>query len=156
MSIEAFATPDELGEWLGEPITDEHDVKRAARILRAASNLIRRYTACSWAGDEVPADGLPEELNDVALSCAARYYVNPNGETQWTRQIDDAMDGGSRKVEQSGLYLTADEKSILDSVRPPSDSVIAGVGTVHTTRGDFDGYEGDGFPWWTLTGSETS
>ena len=155
MSLPAFATAVELAEWLGEPITDEHDVKRAERILRAVSNKIRIYTHNQW----VNADGFlrldnPEVLADVTLSCAARYYVNPNAETQWTSQIDDAMDGGGRRVESAGIYLTDGEKNDLDTVRESASGVIAGaVASVATTRGDLEGYaREDGVPWFVVNG----
>lgn len=155
MSLPAFATANDLAEWLGEPITDEPDVKRADRILRAVSNKVRAYTRTQWVdqqGELLP--GLPETLADVTVSCAARYYVNPNAETQWTSQIDDAMDGGGRKVESSGIYLTDSEKADLDTVRENSSGVIAGaVTTVSTTRADLEGYTSvEGVPWFVVNG----
>ncbi len=152
MTLQPFATVDELAEWLGEPIDEDTDQRRAERVLRAASNLVRSYTRHQWA--DTPEDEVPEELADVTLSCAARYYVNPNAETQWTSQIDDAMDGGGRKVESSGLYLTADERRMLDGVREQASGVVAkSVATIATTRSDADGYTRDGgIPWFVVNG----
>lgn len=154
MRLPAFAEAQELSDWLGEPITDDMDIARATRILRAVSNLIRGYTGKSWVDNQkqLIAD-LPEPLIDVTLSCAARYYVNPNAETQWTSQIDDAMDGGGRKVESSGIYLTDSEQRLLDSVVRASSGVLANsVCVVNTTRGDANGYESEAFPWFVIAG----
>lgn len=152
-ALQPFADVDALAEWLGEPVDDEADRRRAARVLRAASNLVRSYTRHRWA--DVAVEDVPEELADVTLSCAARYFVNPNAETQWTSQIDDAMDGGGRKVESSGLYLTADEQRMLDTIRERSSEVVAGaVASVATTRDDACGYSGEErYPWFVVTGS---
>lgn len=156
MTLQPFATVDELAEWIGEPIDEDTDQRRAERVLRAASNLVRSYTRQQWTDEHGDLrDGLPEALADVTLSCAARYYVNPNAETQWTSQIDDAMDGGGRKVESSGIYLTESEQRMLDGVREQSSTVFAGaVAPIATTRSDAYGYESEGrFPWFVVTGS---
>lgn len=138
----AFAKPEALAEWLGEPIQEEADTKRAGRVLRAASNLVRAYCSRNWLDEDGNlTDDVPEEVVDVTLSCAARYYVNPNAETQWTKQIDDMMDGGGRKVESSGLYLTESERLQLDVVKKRASNTVGGVGSVATTRGDALGYE---------------
>lgn len=94
-----FAEPDALAEWIGEGIdATSADWKRARRVLRAASNLVRTQTGRDWLNDDGTLDNpLPEQLVDVTVACAARFYLNPNAETQWSRQIDDAMDGGSRQ-----------------------------------------------------------
>lgn len=133
----AFADADALSEWLGEDITDLKDRNRAARCLRAASNRIRRYTRRTWVDeDNRLIDPLPEDLEDVCLACAGRVYVNPTGETQWSRQIDDAMDGGSRKVDEAGLYLTASEMQTLDGLVADRSPLIGGLGVISTTRGE--------------------
>lgn len=155
-SLPPFASVSDLAEWLGEPIDEENDQRRAGRILRAASNLVRSYTRRKWVDEDgTGMADLPEELADVTLSCAARYYTNPNAETQWTSQIDDVMDGGGRKVESSGIYLTESEQRMLDTVREQSSTVVAGaVAPIATTRGDAYGYESEGrFPWFVVTGS---
>lgn len=155
MTLQPFATVDELAEWLGEPIDEDTDQRRAERVLRASSNLVRSYTRQQWTDEHGDLrDGLPEALADVTLSCAARYYVNPNAETQWTSQIDDAMDGGGRKVESSGIYLTESEQRMLDGVREQASGVVAkSVATITTTRGDAEGYTRDGgVPWFVVNG----
>lgn len=136
----AFAEPEDLAEWLGEDIPADHedaDCKRAQRCLRAASTLIRSQTGRDWTDEDgkLP-DDLPEELQDVCLACAGRMYTNPNAETQWNLQADDGMDGGSRKVEESGLYLTATEKATLSRLTARQSPVIAGIGVIGTTRGE--------------------
>ena len=136
----AFAEPEDLAEWLGDDIPvdkEDADRKRAQRCLRAASNLIRSQTGRDWAGDDgkLP-DDLSEELQDVCLACAGRMYTNPNAETQWNLQADDGMDGGSRKVEEPGLYLTATEKATLSRLTARQSPVIAGIGVIGTTRGE--------------------
>ena len=129
---EPFATVSQLAEWLGEDIDETSaDGRRAAMALRFASNRIRAYTRRMW---EEP--DLPEALQDVCLTCAGRLWSNPNAETQWTRQIDDAMDGGSRKVDEAGAYLTASEKETLDQLVADQSPVIAGLGTLRSTRGE--------------------
>ncbi|MBI0106180.1 hypothetical protein [Bifidobacterium polysaccharolyticum] len=136
----AFAESEDLAEWLGEDIsTDQEDAdrKRAQRCLRAASNLIRSQTGRDWTGEDGKLlDDLPEELQDVCLACAGRMYTNPNAETQWNLQTDDGMDGGSRKVEESGLYLTATEKATLSRLTARQSPVIAGIGVIGTTRSE--------------------
>lgn len=130
MSRQAYATVQALGEWLGEPV-EQADQARAERLLRAASNLISAYTGITWQDDTVP-----EEVEDITLAVASRYYVNPTAETNWTRQIDDAMDGGGRKVEESGLYLTASEKQVLKRLMAQQSTTIMGLRTVSTSRGE--------------------
>ena len=136
--LQPFASVSDLAEWLGEDIQpDSTDWKRAERILAYASNKIRSYTGRVWNNtDGTLPDDLPPILADITVSCASRYYLNPTGETQWSKQIDDAMDGGSRKVDESGLYLTASEKDELDRLVTDTSKVIGGITTVGSYRGD--------------------
>lgn len=138
MRLPAFAAVESLAEWLGEPIEENStDWNRAKRCLRAASNRIRRYTRRTWVDENNKLiDPLPEDLEDVTLACAGRFYQNPEGETQWSRQIDDAMDGGSRKVDEAGLYLTASEMQTLDDLVADQSPLIGGIGVISTTRGE--------------------
>lgn len=132
----AFAEVTDLAEWLGENIPEKSaDWKRAERCLRAASNRIRRYTKRSWVDESNNlVDSLPEDIEDVTLACAGRFYSNPEGETSWSRQIDDGMDGGSRKVDEAGLYLTASEMQTLDDLIADQSPLIGGLGVISTTR----------------------
>jgi hypothetical protein len=132
----AFADVADLADWLGDEIQDA-DAGRATRCLQAASNLIRVQTGRDWLDDAGGlAHPLPEELQDVCLACAGRIYVNPNAETQWSLQADDGMDGGSRKVEESGLYLTATEKATLSKLMAKQSPTVAGLGVIGTERGE--------------------
>lgn len=155
-----FATVAELAEWIGEDIDETSaDGKRAAIALRLASNRIRAYTRQEWPD---AAGSVLEDLQDVCITCAGRLYTNPNAETQWTRQIDDAMDGGSRKVDEAGAYLTASEKETLDRLVADQSPVIAGLGVLNTGRGEQEPTDlrrawdddGDGTPvlWAKVTG----
>ena len=83
----------------------------------------------------------------MAAACAARFYLNPNAETQWSRQIDDAMDGGSRKVDEPGMSLTASEKATLAKLMADASPLIAGVGVISTTRGEHASQ--DMSPYWS-------
>ncbi|BAQ32086.1 hypothetical protein [Bifidobacterium scardovii] len=146
-ALPPFADETALGEWLGEDITDEKDVKRAQRCLRAASNRIRRYTKRSWVDENNKlVDPLPEDIEDVTLACAGRFYSNPEGETSWSRQIDDGMDGGSRKVDEAGLYLTASEMQTLDDLIADQSPLIGGLGVISTTRDEHASL--DMLPYW--------
>lgn len=144
-----FAEPDALAEWIGEVIdATSADWKRARRVLRAASNLVRTQTGRDWLNDDGTLDNpLPEQLVDVTVACAARFYLNPNAETQWSRQIDDAMDGGSRKVDEPGMSLTASEKATLAKLMADASPLIAGVGVISTTRGEHASQ--DMSPYWS-------
>ncbi|WP_242689652.1 hypothetical protein [Bifidobacterium imperatoris] len=135
--LPTFATKNDLAEWLGESIIEDADTKRAERCLRAASNRIRRYTKRTWvdeAGQLI--DPLPEDLQDVCLAAAGRFYMNPEGETSWSRQIDDGMDGGSRKVDEAGIYLTASEMQTLDDLVADQSPLIGGLGVIGITRNE--------------------
>lgn len=135
--LPAFAEVADLAEWLGEDIADAKDLSRAQRCLRAASNRIRRYTKRSWTDENNElVSPLPEDLEDVCLACAGRFYQNPEGETSWSRQIDDGMDGGSRKVDEAGLYLTASEMQTLDDLVADQSPLVGGLGVISTTRNE--------------------
>lgn len=149
MPLPTFATVPDLAEWLGESIGENTaDWKRAERCLRAASNRIRRYTKRTWVDEGGSlADPLPEDIEDVTLACAGRFYSNPEGETSWSRQIDDGMDGGSRKVDEAGLYLTASEMQTLDDLVADQSPLIGGLGVISTTRGEHASQ--DMSPYWS-------
>ena len=65
-----FAEPDALAEWIGEGIdATSADWKRARRVLRAASNLVRTQTGRDWLNDDGTLDNpLPEQLVDVTVA----------------------------------------------------------------------------------------
>lgn len=145
-----LAAPDALSEWLGEPITETEDVKRAEWALRNASVLVRAESGKDWAA-EVAASEVPEDVLVVTLQCAARGYTNPES---WATEGTDDWRGGGKPIAELGLYLTATEKRTLAAHRPPKPR---GIGVIATTRlatatVGTDGYVptdvGTQFPWY--------
>lgn len=139
--IPSFAEPSDLADWLGETIEkDSPDFKRAQRCLRMASSLIRRQTGRDWLEpDTTPATlaaDVPDDLGDIACAAAGRFYSNPDSEISWNSQIDDGLDGGRRKVDETGVYLTASEKDTLLSLVAQESETIGGIGVIGTTRGE--------------------
>lgn len=146
-TLPPLATHGDLADWIGEPITDEADVKRAEGVLSLASVLVRRHVGeTPWGEDASPPDGVKE----VVLQCAARSYTNPEG---WGNERLDDWGGGQRPVDEWGLYLTKSEKVILDQHRP---RVVRGIGVVATTKstrpdpgaGWVPTVDGPPFPWY--------
>ncbi len=133
MALPSLATVPQLSDWLGEPITEALDVSRAEGALRIASALVRRETGKTWVvSDSTPAalvDPLPDAVEIVTLSAAARGYTNPEALT--SERVDDAQ--VSRKVDEAGVYLTASERDLL---APLAGVPHRGIGTVGTYRGD--------------------
>lgn len=126
-----LATPEDLSDWLGEPITEEADVKRAERVIRFASALVRKESGRTWVQDDgttLVAD-LPDDISMVVVQAAARAFENPNGQT--SDGLDDWR--GTFKVEEVGVYLTATEKSMVGRFRSVN---TGGLGTIATTRED--------------------
>lgn len=144
-----LATVEELGEWLGESITDAADVKRAELCLRAASALVRDEAGRTWLGEDGTLESVPEAAKLVTLYCASRVFDNREGQNRWN--VDDA--GGGWKVDEAGAYLTASEKDQLSGF---AQRRFGGLGTVSTTRGDLAGpstgyvpvQDGPPFPWY--------
>lgn len=149
MAGQPLATVEDLGDWLGESITDPADVKRAELCLRAASALVRSETGRTWLSDDGVLEDVPESVAMVTLYCASRVYDNREAQNRWN--VDDA--GGGWKVDEAGAYLTASEKDILAGF---SGRRFGGLGTVSTTRGDLRGHiggfvpteDGPPFPWY--------
>lgn len=131
MVTPSLATVDDLADWLGEVITaDSADGKRASRLLRLASALVRRESGRKWLDEPggLVAD-LPEEVVDVTCAVAGRGFTNPNAET--SVRLDDYST--YQKVDEAGLYLTDSEKDILSQF---SGARFGGLGTVSVERGD--------------------
>ena len=122
----SLATVHDLEDWLGEPISEEADQKRAGRLLGFASSLIRLEAKTDWLDSAL----VPEEIRDTACAVAARVYTNPDAAT--LESVDDAQ--VQRKVEAVGIYLTATEKQIVARYAPKK---FGGLGVVSTTRGDW-------------------
>src|SRR5699024_3730364 len=103
-----LATVSDLADWLGEPISEAVDVKRAESVLRGASVLVRTFTDKTWLTDAGFVDpDLPEAVSAVTIQVAARGYSNPEG---WSNEAVDDWRGGGRVVPEAGLFLTASEK----------------------------------------------
>lgn len=117
---------ESLSEWIGEPITDPLDVKRAERTLAYALTLINI---------EIDRDdtywrehGLPEAVSQVALQLAGRGYMNPES---WGNEGVDDWRAGGRPIEELGMYLTPTEKRTIAKFAP---SRLFGIGVVDTYR----------------------
>lgn len=131
MATPSLATVDDLADWLGEVITaDSADGKRASRLLRLASAMVRRESGRKWLDESggLVAD-LPEEVVDVTCAVAGRGFTNPNAETGV--RVDDYST--YQKVDEAGLYLTDSEKDILSQF---SGARFGGLGTVTVERRD--------------------
>lgn len=140
-TLPALASVEALSDWIGEPIpADSADWKRARGVLRMASELVREETKRQWLDPENLASlqpRLPDPVELVTLQAAARSYLNPEHLEQ--ERGDDWY--GSRKVQESGVYLTQSEKSLL---QPFAGARHGGLGVVSTTRADTPRYFEDG------------
>jgi hypothetical protein len=143
----------DLATWIGQDIAPADP--RAAAVLSAASNLVIGYagkTADWTTGVEVPAD-----VADVVIQVAARVYLSPANTNvrQWTK---GPFTEGYFDAAGNGLYLTDEEKSVLDRFR----TTASGLGVLSTTREDPNtgtiyvptgpppaGYD---FPWYAADG----
>jgi|SRR5699024_1309271 len=130
MAASLLAQVDELANWIGEPITEERDTKRAELCLRIASALVRTETGKTW-----DKDNIPEAAVMVTLYCASRVYENREAEN--STGIDDWR--ASREVMEAGAYLTASERRMLWALDKPR---FGGLGTVATTRGEVPAIHG--------------
>lgn len=121
-----LVSADDLSVWLGEPIVEDADVKRAESIISFAFTLVNRESGRSNSHWET--EGLPQDVQNVVLQVAARGFQNPDS---WANERVDDWGGGGRPVEELGMYLTATEKRILSGFAPVRD---VGFGTVNTFR----------------------
>lgn len=139
-----------LADWLGEPIVEAVDVKRAESVLRAASSLVRRFTDKAWLTDAGVVDpAMPDDVAIVTIQVAARGYSNPEG---WANEAADDWRGGGRVVDEAGLFLTASEKAVLSAHVAARTS---GIGIISTTKvsapstaGWVPTVDGPPFPWY--------
>lgn len=142
-----LATVDDLSEWLGEPIAEDEDQKRAEWVLRLASALVREEAGQAW--DAADAE-VPEKVRVVTLQAASRAWTNPES---WGNEGVDDWRGGGRPISELGLYLTATEKRMLSEFAPRKPS---GIGVLATTRqpapragsGWVPTEDGPPFPWY--------
>ena len=98
---------DDLSAWLGEPISEQADVQRAESVISFAFTLINKE--CGRSNAYWAAEGLPQDVRNVALQVAARGFQNPDS---WANERLDDWGAGGRPVEELGMYLTATEKRI--------------------------------------------
>ena len=127
MTAKPLAKVTDLSDWIGEPITETADVKRAELCLRIASSLVRDEAGRSWTGH---GETVPESAFMVTLYCASRVYENREAEKQ--SGVDDHQ--SSREVLEAGAYLTATEQRQLAKLNKPRHR---GLGTVSTTRAEY-------------------
>lgn len=136
MAVLPYASVADLAAWVGQDI-DAGD-KRARALLVAASIRVRTYVGVSVAdkwddyGEPAPVDPvpIPDVVTSVVVQVAARPWINPQGLTteandDYTRRFGDDAKGG--------IYLTTDEQSDLNDVKPTGRG---GLSTISTTRGE--------------------
>ena len=119
---------DDLSAWLGEPISEQADVQRAESVISFAFTLINKE--CGRSNAYWAAEGLPQDVRNVALQVAARGFQNPDS---WANERLDDWGAGGRPVEELGMYLTATEKRILSGFAPVRS---IGMGVINTYRED--------------------
>ena len=110
-----LAFVQDLADWLGEPIADNADVKRAEKVLDYASMLVREAAGTDFDGDGATQAVVPTKVQLVTLQVAARGYTNPDS---WGNERVDDWGAGGRPIEELGMYLTATERQILAEFRP--------------------------------------
>jgi hypothetical protein len=132
--LPALATADDFAARLGRALTEGEAIQVAA-LLVDASTLVRRAAGLSWVDDaEALTDDIPDDVIVITLNAARRAFDNPQGATQ--KSVDDVSVSYSR-ASAAGVYLTAEEKSILAGLTGGGQ----GLWTISTTRGDTDGYD---------------
>lgn len=116
-----------LADYWGDAITTPEDIRRAERVLQAASNLVMGHLerAEAW-----PDGQVPPVVEDVVLAAALRGYTNPEG---WSYESVDDWRAGGRTVPEAGMYLTPTEKKVLEPYRAQK---LRGLGFLGTTKGD--------------------
>ena len=139
-----------LSAWIGQSLAA--DDERAGAVLSAASNLVSAYAGRDWTTADAPAD-----VVDIVVQVAARVYLSPANSNvrQWTK---GPFGEGYFDAAQNGLYLTDEEKTVLNRFR----SAASGLGTLSVTRGEpLDGTiyvptgpapSGYPFPWYAADG----
>lgn len=149
MALPPLALVSELADWIGVPISDELDVKRAEGALRLASTLVRSYVDTEWHDAVTGESTAPDGVADIVLQVASRGYLNPEG---WGNERLDDWGGGQRPVTEWGLYLTPTEKRLLDDFRPRKTAGIGVMGTTRTPARSVCGWvpvvDAPPFPWY--------
>lgn len=125
-----LASVSDLAAWVGEDISKTDP--RAGAVLRAASALVRDAAGQTWldeSGDLLDEELIPESAVMITVQAAARSWANPDGYA--SERLGDYSYQRSGDAE-SGVYLTATERSTLAGLRPSPRR----IGTIATTRGD--------------------
>lgn len=111
---------DTFADWLGQSLDEE--IPRAEAVLSRVSALVRSQAGRTWVGEEVP-----DEVGAVVLEVATRVWnkgvVSESVGSYSVRYADRVA---------AGLYLTAEERSILGKYRANA----RGLWSLSTTRGD--------------------
>lgn len=128
MTSAPLASIDQLEAWLGHPLVG-HDATRADAMLKAASSLVRTAAGTTW--DGVP---VPEDVQTVTLTVAARVYRNPDAAAQYSRSTGPFTKSVTfANPAAVGLYLSAEEKAIVGRYR----GAARGLWTLPTSRGEY-------------------
>lgn len=115
-----------LADYIGEPISEEAEVKQAKALLSFATSLVETHIGYVF------DNAVPVLAQSIIVAVAARKFTNFDGFT--SESVDDWR-GHGRKVEEDGLYLTATEKKALDSLRKNAGGPFVSVSTY---RADLD------------------
>lgn len=118
-----YVSVEDLSEWIGEPIQEEWDVKRAQSVIRYAQTLCTDYTGKTWEPGQTP-----EKVEQVIIQVASRGYLNPES---WAYESIDDWRAGNRPIAELGMYLTDTEKGMLDEYRVKK---TAGLGIMSAGR----------------------
>lgn len=123
----SLVTVEDLSDWIGEPITEEIDKKRATLVIGYAFTLIN--TEIERDNDYWRSlDKIPEAIKHVALQLAGRGYLNPES---WGNESVDDWRAGGRPIEELGMYLTPTEKRMISRYAPTK---LLGIGVLDTYR----------------------
>lgn len=136
-------TVDDLADFVGEPIVNDVDVRRAGWCLRQAAGLVDGELS----GTEFSI--VPVAVQNVVISCAARGYVNPGN---YSSESADDWSGSNAPIREMGFYLTGTEKATLARFSRGASR----IGSVGWSRDDLSepaiGHvpfkDGQSFPWY--------
>lgn len=113
----------------GIPAEDE---ARAQSALEDASALVRDECGRDFVDDEGELDA-PAAVVRVVLGVARRDFMNPDGARSDTETVGPHSRTMVRPDDQTGLYLTDQERAICHKYRPGAGG---GLRTISTTRAD--------------------
>jgi len=108
----AFATTEDLADFLGRDEFNAAEEKRAELLLELASNTIINYcNRLSFTEDEP----VPTIVKLVNLEVAKRGFSNPEGYSQ--RSVGDVNVSFSSAIASAGMFLTLAEQKALNPYR---------------------------------------